>query len=109
MDGRRPDRIESSLWQTAPGAKPTNSSIGDEELGEIEVLYTKLYEPYGGFREARTMVDERIMTRFDKMRMETKAEVARNLLKAGVPKDVILQATGLTADDIENQLKTAST
>jgi hypothetical protein len=82
----------------------------DEELmlGEIEVLYTNLYEPYGGFREARTMVDERIMTRFDKMRMETRAEVARNLLKAGVSKDVIIQATGLTIADIEKQLRTAS-
>jgi hypothetical protein len=92
----------------------------DEELmlGEIEVLYTKLYEPYEGFREARTMVDERILTRFDKLRMEvaeakaevveTKAEVARNLLKAGVSRDIILQATGLTLADIENQSPIAS-
>jgi hypothetical protein len=89
----------------------------DEELmlGEIEVLYTELYKPYEGFREARTMVDERILTRFDKLRMEfneemaeTKAEVARNLLKAGVARDVILQATGLTTADIENQAKTVS-
>jgi predicted transposase/invertase (TIGR01784 family) len=96
---------------------------GDEELmlGEIELLYTKLYEPYEGFREVKTMVDERILTRFDKLRMEiatktaevaaaeakmaatrteTRTEVARNLLKAGVAKDIILQATGLTAADI---------
>jgi hypothetical protein len=100
----------------------------DEELmlGEIEVLYTELYKPYEGFREARTMVDERILTRFDKVRMEaaakvadveakmavtkveTKAEVARNLLKAGVTRDVILQATGLTITDIENQANMVS-
>jgi hypothetical protein len=99
---------------------------GDEELmlGEIEVLYRELYEPYEGFREAKTMVDKRILTRFDKLRMEfneemadAKAEVteakarvaateakmvgmAQNLLKAGVPKDIILQATGLTTTDI---------
>jgi hypothetical protein len=99
----------------------------DEELmlEEIEVLYTELYEPYEGFREVKAMVDERILTRFDKLRMEFKAEmaateakiavteakmaatrtetrteVARNLLKAGVAKDIILQATGLTAADI---------
>jgi hypothetical protein len=29
--------------------------------------------------------------------------VARNLLKAGVSRDIILQATGLTLADIENQ------
>jgi hypothetical protein len=104
---------------------------GDEELmlGEIEVLYTKVYEPYEGFREVGTMVDERILTRFDKMRMEfkvemaeakakvaateakvaaTKAEVARNLLKAGVSRDIILQATGLTTADIENQVNIVS-
>jgi predicted transposase/invertase (TIGR01784 family) len=91
---------------------------GDEELmlGEIELLYTELYEPYEGFREAKTMVDERILTRFDKLRMETKveteaatkAEVARNLLKAGVARDIILQATGLTITDIENQVNTVS-
>jgi hypothetical protein len=98
---------------------------GDEEiiLGEVELLYSKLYEPYEGFREARTMIDERIMTRFDKMRMEFdrmkietraegkaegKAEVARNLLKAGVSKDVIVQATGLTIADIEKQARTTS-
>jgi predicted transposase/invertase (TIGR01784 family) len=99
----------------------------DEELmlGEIEVLYTELYKPYEGFREAKTMVDERILTRFDKLRMEmaeakaevtearakvaaTKAEVAQNLLKAGVSRDIILQATGLTITDVENQAKTAS-
>jgi hypothetical protein len=118
---------------------------GDEELmlGEIEVLYRELYEPYDGFREARTMVDERILTRFDKLRMEmaeakaeateakakmaateakvaateaklvvtrveTKAEVARNLLKAGIPRDIIFQATGLTTADIENQANIVS-
>jgi hypothetical protein len=99
----------------------------DEELmlGEIEVLYTKLYEPYEGFREVKTMVDKRILTRFDKLRMEVRAEVekeskveltkakaetaaaktdvARNLLKAGVSRDIILQATGLTITDLENQ------
>jgi hypothetical protein len=89
---------------------------GDEELmlGEIGLLYTELYEPYEGFREVKTMVDERILTRFDKLRMEFKAEmaatrtetrteVARNLLKAGVSRDIILQATGLTTTDLENQ------
>jgi hypothetical protein len=73
------------------------------------------------------MVDERILTRFDKLRMEFKAEmaatkaevteakarvavteakmaeVAGNLLKAGVSRDIILQATGLTTADLENQ------
>jgi predicted transposase/invertase (TIGR01784 family) len=63
------------------------------------------------------MIDERIMTRFDKVRIEGRAEgeargraegkaegraeVARNLLKAGVSKEVIVQATGLTMADIE--------
>jgi hypothetical protein len=95
----------------------------DEEiiLGEVELLYSKLYEPYEGFREAKAMIDERIMTRFDKMRLEGevrgeargkaegKAEEARNLLKAGVSKDVIAQATGLSIADLENQSRTAST
>jgi hypothetical protein len=51
---------------------------GDEELmlGEIEILYRELYEPYEGFREVKTMVDERILTRFDKLRMEFKVEMA---------------------------------
>jgi predicted transposase/invertase (TIGR01784 family) len=92
----------------------------DEELmlGEIEVLYRELYKPYEGFREAKTMVDERILTRFDKVRMEADAKVAateakmaavaQNLLKAGVSRDIILQATGLTITDVENQAKTAS-
>jgi predicted transposase/invertase (TIGR01784 family) len=80
-------------------------------LGEVELLYAKLYEPYDGFGESKKMIDERIMTRFDKVRMEGrmegrtegKAEVARNLLKAGVSKEVIVQATGLTIADIERQ------
>jgi predicted transposase/invertase (TIGR01784 family) len=86
----------------------------DEELmlGEIEVLYRELYEPYEGFREARTMIDERILTRFDKVRMDAEAKmaakVARNLLKAGVSRDIILQATGLTTADIENQANIVS-
>jgi basic membrane lipoprotein Med (substrate-binding protein (PBP1-ABC) superfamily) len=70
-----------------------------------------VYKPYEGFREAKKMVDERILTRFDKLRMETDAkmaEVAQNLLKAGVSGDIILQATGLTITDVENQAKTAS-
>jgi hypothetical protein len=89
----------------------------DEELmlEEIELLYTELYEPYEGFREVKAMVDERILTRFDKLRMEfkaemaaTKTEVAQNLLKAGVARDIILQATGLTISDIENQTNITS-
>jgi predicted transposase/invertase (TIGR01784 family) len=83
-------------------------------------LYAKLYEPYKEFREARTMVDERIMTRFDRMRLEGKAEgkaegktegkaeVARNLLKAGVARDIIVQATGLSLADIERQSMTTT-
>jgi hypothetical protein len=100
----------------------------DEEiiLGEIDILYTELYEPYKGFREAKAMVDERIMTRFDKLRMEVRAEaiaegraegeargraegeakgkveVARNLFKAGVSEDIITRATGLAIADICN-------
>ncbi len=31
-----------------------------------------------------------------------KIEVAKNLLKAGVPIEVIVDATGLTLDDIKN-------
>jgi predicted transposase YdaD len=74
------------------------------------------------------MVDERILTRFDKLRMEiaeatearakvaatearmaaTKTDVARNLLKAGVSRDIILQATGLTITDIEKQTNISS-
>jgi predicted transposase/invertase (TIGR01784 family) len=98
----------------------------DEEviLGETDLLYTELYKPYKGFWEAKAMVDERIMTRFDKVRMEGeakgiakgraegeargiskgrtegRAEVARNLLKAGISRDIIAQATGLAIADI---------
>jgi predicted transposase/invertase (TIGR01784 family) len=83
---------------------------GDLIIGEAEFLYSRIYERYEGFREARTMVDERIMTRFDRVRMEGiaegmekgRAEIVQNLLKAGVSKDIIIQATGLSMADIGN-------
>ncbi|MDR1025520.1 MAG: hypothetical protein LBL56_07315, partial [Treponema sp.] len=108
---------------TKPITSSTSSSNASSRNPAQEVLYTELYKPYEGFREAKTMVDERILTRFDKLRMEaeveiakakaeaaearakaaaTEAKVARNLLKAGVAGDIILQATGLTIADIKN-------
>jgi predicted transposase/invertase (TIGR01784 family) len=39
--------------------------------------------------------------------VEGKVEAARNLLKAGVSRELILNATGLTMADLENQSKTA--
>jgi predicted transposase YdaD len=101
----------------------------------MDLLYTRLYGPHEEFREAKKMVDERIMTRFDRARMEGRVEgeargrvegeargraegmaegeargraegvakVARNLLEAGVAKDIIVRATGLTMADIEKQ------
>jgi hypothetical protein len=64
------------------------------------------------FKGVKTMVDERIMTRFDSIRLEARAEgiaeAAWNLLKARVSKDVIVQTTGLTIADIEKQSKMIS-
>jgi predicted transposase/invertase (TIGR01784 family) len=89
-------------------------------MGEAQILYAELYEPYKEFREARMLLEERLENPFVKARRESRAEgraegmaegmvkVARNLLKAGVSRDIIAQATGLTIADLEKQSVPAS-
>jgi predicted transposase/invertase (TIGR01784 family) len=85
-------------------------------LGEVKILYSELYETYEEFREIKMTLEERLENPYFKMKREARAEglaegraeVAWSLLKAGVSKDVIVQATGLSIADIERQSRTTT-
>jgi predicted transposase/invertase (TIGR01784 family) len=79
-------------------------------LEHTERLYKELFKQYSEFKEADTVLQERILTYSEEAelkgrqegRQEGKLEVASNLLANGVSPDIIVKSTGLSPDQIKN-------
>ena len=90
--------------------KEIPSPVGIEKEEEIKMAIN-YYREYTADDKLIDMIearkkairDEHARTHFaiEKARAESKVEIARNMLKMGMDKDIILQATGISVEDLK--------
>jgi len=82
------------LWYTDP-------KIAEEKQAELEQIIKKGLSAKEGEQIMRTIAQKYIEEGEARGRTEGRTEVAKNLLKCGLPIDMISQSTGLTLEQIE--------
>jgi predicted transposase/invertase (TIGR01784 family) len=84
------DEVFSQAFEKAEIAK-----FGQSELDSYEYSLKV-------FRDNKAVYDYAIDTAFDQGKLEGKIEIAKSLKRLGVPTQTIIDATGLTSQEIEN-------
>jgi hypothetical protein len=75
-------------------------------LGQLEIIFSQIYEPYKEFEEVTKMKDDIILSTGEKMLLANNLEIARNLLADGLSPERVARNTGLPLAKVKALLKT---
>jgi hypothetical protein len=81
-------------------------------LGQLEILFSQIYEPYKEFAEVTKMKDDIILSTGEKMVMKAELanslEIAKNLLADGLSPERVARNTKLPLAKVKALLKTTA-
>jgi hypothetical protein len=79
-------------------------------LGQLEILFSQIYEPYKEFEEVRKMKDDIILSTGEKMVMKAELDkslkIARNMLNTGISPEKAAKIAELPLRKVKALLKT---